>query len=125
MSRAPACRIGDDNLIVAMFEHEDVPPLDPGSTALADQEERKDPIVDGFERVEVDRVRSADKYAHRVAERPHVRLRHAIRLEVSCDPRSLLLFFDASKNVVHSRRLGKHPEMDRRESNDVQTGRSG
>lgn len=108
-----------------MLQHEQVPPLDPGATPIADDKERHDPIVDGLERIEVDPVGPADEDARRVAEYPHVPLRHAVRLQVSFDPLSRRSLLDASKNLGRRGLLWQHPESDRREVNDVQAGRSG
>jgi hypothetical protein len=106
-----------------VFEHEDVPPLAPGAAPIANDEQRHDPIVDGFERIEVEPIGSADEDAYGVAERPQVRLAHARRLEVSFDPGLGRAFLDPSKNVSRRGLLGKRSEVNRREVNHVQTRR--
>jgi hypothetical protein len=44
---------------------------------------------------------------------------------VSFDPRARRLFLDATKNVGHRGVVWKHPESNGRETDDVQTRRSG
>jgi len=95
------------------------------TTPRADHKKRQDPLADGFERIEVDRVGPADEDARRVAEHPYVPLCEAVRLEVSFDPRSRWSLLDASKNLGRRGLLRKHPEPDGREVDDMQArGRS-